>query len=219
MIVHQHEAAEFRAEMAVDPRRQGGQDRLAIRRDPALAQIACRTGRNHQVLHEKGLVALEARSLQYGRRLDHLVLDDDPGRHLAAQPPLRLVRRLHRLRRFVHAARFDGRAALQSFQTRDLCALLADNLLQGGHFAAQFNQQRFKLWTAQIREGRWQWHVLTDRASSSRGKRKMQHHPGFCSYYARLIQELRSQFKGLRPTGSLLNLPLYAWKSIFTTNY
>src|ERR1017187_7906207 len=36
---------------------------------------------------------------------------------------------------------------------------------------------------------------------------------------ARLIEELRSQFRGLRPTGSLLNLPLYAWKSIFTTNY
>jgi hypothetical protein len=48
----------------------------------------------------------------------------------------------------VHAARFDRRAALQSFQTGDLCTLLADNLLQGGNFAAQFNQQRFKLWAA-----------------------------------------------------------------------
>jgi hypothetical protein len=35
----------------------------------------------------------------------------------------------------------------------------------------------------------------------------------------RLIAELRSKFKGLRPTGALLNLPLYDWKSIFTTNY
>lgn len=35
----------------------------------------------------------------------------------------------------------------------------------------------------------------------------------------RLIAELRSQFRGLRPTGALLNLPLYSWKSIFTTNY
>jgi hypothetical protein len=71
------------------------------------------------------------------------------GRHLAAQPPLRLLRRLHGLGRFVHAARFDARAALQSFQTGDLGALLADNLLQGGNFAAQFNHQRFKLWAAQ----------------------------------------------------------------------
>ncbi|MBV9984750.1 SIR2 family protein [Bradyrhizobium sp.] len=35
----------------------------------------------------------------------------------------------------------------------------------------------------------------------------------------RLIHELRSKFKGIAPTGALLNLPLYEWKSIFTTNY
>lgn len=35
----------------------------------------------------------------------------------------------------------------------------------------------------------------------------------------RLIEELRKSFKGLRPTGSLLNLPLYEWKSLYTTNY
>lgn len=35
----------------------------------------------------------------------------------------------------------------------------------------------------------------------------------------RLIEELRKSFKGLNPTGSLLNLPLYDWKSIYTTNY
>lgn len=36
---------------------------------------------------------------------------------------------------------------------------------------------------------------------------------------AKLISELRSKFKALRPTGALLNLPLYDWRSIFTTNY
>ncbi|AON54689.1 SIR2 family protein [Herbaspirillum seropedicae] len=35
----------------------------------------------------------------------------------------------------------------------------------------------------------------------------------------RLITELRKLFAKLHPTGSLLNLPLYPWKSIFTTNY
>jgi hypothetical protein len=35
----------------------------------------------------------------------------------------------------------------------------------------------------------------------------------------RLIQELRKLFDHLRPTGGLLNVPLYNWKSIFTTNY
>lgn len=35
----------------------------------------------------------------------------------------------------------------------------------------------------------------------------------------RLIAELRSQFRSLVPTGAILNLPLYHWKSLFTTNY
>lgn len=34
-----------------------------------------------------------------------------------------------------------------------------------------------------------------------------------------LISTLRAEFERLRPTGSLLNLPLYSWRSIFTTNY
>ena len=36
---------------------------------------------------------------------------------------------------------------------------------------------------------------------------------------ARLITELRGQFTKLRPAGALLNIPLYKWKSIYTTNY
>tara|TARA_R110000850_G_scaffold277143_1_gene423525 strand:+ start:13500 stop:15932 length:2433 start_codon:yes stop_codon:yes gene_type:complete len=34
-----------------------------------------------------------------------------------------------------------------------------------------------------------------------------------------LVEALRRPFKNLRPTGSMLNIPLYPWKSIFTTNY
>ncbi|WP_296742653.1 SIR2 family protein [Mesorhizobium sp.] len=34
-----------------------------------------------------------------------------------------------------------------------------------------------------------------------------------------LIESLQKQFHKLRPTGALLNLPLYNWKSIYTTNY
>lgn len=34
-----------------------------------------------------------------------------------------------------------------------------------------------------------------------------------------LIRCVRARFKNLRPFGSLLNLPLYSWKSIYTTNY
>jgi hypothetical protein len=34
-----------------------------------------------------------------------------------------------------------------------------------------------------------------------------------------VIDALREQFKTLKPTGGLLNLPLYNWKSLFTTNF
>src|SRR5665647_588345 len=34
-----------------------------------------------------------------------------------------------------------------------------------------------------------------------------------------LIAELRKRFVDIKPTGGLLNLPLYEWKSLFTTNY
>jgi len=48
----------------------------------------------------------------------------------------------------VHANRFDLRAALQAFQTRDLFALFDDGLLQCADVAEQSYQQRFKLWPA-----------------------------------------------------------------------
>ena len=35
----------------------------------------------------------------------------------------------------------------------------------------------------------------------------------------RLIEALQSKFRALKPAGAILNLPLYDWKSIFTTNY
>jgi len=36
---------------------------------------------------------------------------------------------------------------------------------------------------------------------------------------SKVIESLRKPFKHLHPTGSLLNIPLYSWKSIYTTNY
>jgi hypothetical protein len=35
----------------------------------------------------------------------------------------------------------------------------------------------------------------------------------------KLISSVRELFRGLKPTGSMLNLPLYPWRSIYTTNY
>src|ERR1700733_10971390 len=68
--------------MAIDSLRQRGQDRLSIRRDPAFTLITGGTRRNHQVLHQEGLLTLEARSC-LDRYLHHMVLDGDPRRHLA----------------------------------------------------------------------------------------------------------------------------------------
>ncbi|MBE2983712.1 SIR2 family protein, partial [Enterobacter hormaechei] len=34
-----------------------------------------------------------------------------------------------------------------------------------------------------------------------------------------MITELRKMFEDLKPTGGILNTPLYDWKSIYTTNY
>ncbi|WFU53617.1 SIR2 family protein [Bradyrhizobium pachyrhizi] len=36
---------------------------------------------------------------------------------------------------------------------------------------------------------------------------------------AEVIAVIRDLFRGLKPTGGLLNLPLYKWRSLFTTNY
>jgi hypothetical protein len=35
----------------------------------------------------------------------------------------------------------------------------------------------------------------------------------------KLVESLQQRMKGLLPTGAILNLPLYNWKSIYTTNY
>lgn len=35
----------------------------------------------------------------------------------------------------------------------------------------------------------------------------------------RMVMEIRTLFRNLKPTAGLLNLPLYDWKSIYTTNY
>jgi hypothetical protein len=75
------------------------------------------------------LVSLEARS-GWNLRFDHLLIDADPRRHLATATPPLFFTGNQRLSAFVHAARFDAGAALQTLQAGDLFALLANNLLQ-----------------------------------------------------------------------------------------
>src|ERR1019366_843970 len=147
MILHQHEAAQFRTKMAFDSLRQRGQDRPAVGRDPALALVTDRAYRNHEVLHQKGLVTLEAGS---GRDLgiDHRLFNADPGCDLAPAGPLLIFSRFRWRGTLVHAAWFNVWTALQAFQTGDFFALFSDGLLQGGDLTEQVNQQSFKLWTA-----------------------------------------------------------------------
>ena len=152
MVLHQHEATQFRTEMAFDPLRQWSQDRPAVRRYPAFSQVTGRLRRNHEILNQKRFMTFENRSWR-DLDLDHLFFDFDPQRDLT---PARLLPQFPRPRRrgaFFHAARFDGRAALQIFQTGVLFAQFCNTLFQHGDFTQQLDQQSLKLWTAQPGKG------------------------------------------------------------------
>src|SRR4051794_14660802 len=194
MVVHQHEAAQFGTKMAIDPRRQRGQDGASIRRDPTLALIAGGTGRNYQILHQKRLVAPEARAFGDRRGFHYPVFDADPRRHLAPATRRHLEGRLRRLRALVHAARFERGAALQAFQTGDLFALLADHLFQVGDFAKQFDHQSFELRTAQIRDGGGQRHIRKDVCPVEPDKQKVRGCRRFCPSY---IRQSEARFRRL----------------------
>src|SRR5271165_5974584 len=142
--------------MTFDPFGQRREDRPSIGRDPALALVAGRANGNDEVLNQERLVALEPRAGRYRGR-DHLIFNGHPRRDLATATPLQKLLALAWVRALVHATRPDLRAALQTFQTRDLLALLAVLLFQRGDFDKQFNHQSFKLRTAQtgkMRRGR-----------------------------------------------------------------
>src|SRR5580698_2795271 len=106
MVLHQHEAAKFGTEMAIDPIRQRRQDGAPVRRDPTLALVTDRTGGNDEILYQKRLMTLEARSFG-DRDFHHMVFNAYPRRHLASEMPLLPLGRLRRFSSLVHAARFD----------------------------------------------------------------------------------------------------------------
>jgi hypothetical protein len=60
MILSEHEATQFRPKMPVDAVRQRRRDGCAVRRLPALAAKIHHLRADHQVLHDKIRVALEA---------------------------------------------------------------------------------------------------------------------------------------------------------------
>src|SRR5208282_51710 len=171
VVLHQHEAAQFRSEMAFDPLRQGSQHRPAVRHYPALAQVTGRLRRNHKILDQKRFVTFENRSC---RNLDpdHIFFDFDPRRDLASARLLLLLLGLRWFGAFFHAAWFDVRAALQTFQPSVLFAQFGDGLLQTGYLTEKFGQKQFKLCTGQRGKGGGRRHMMqrVDAAESTQGK-------------------------------------------------
>ena len=145
MVLHQHEAAQFRAEMAREPLGQWSQDGPPVGRHPALAQVtvaeitrSCTGKASWPLKTDPGGTSIP---ITFSSTLTRGLILPRPRRFasgigFAGAVPL------------VHAARFDVRAALQAFQARDLFVLFGDRLLQCGDLGEQFHQQGFKLWTA-----------------------------------------------------------------------
>ncbi len=124
MVLGEHEAAQFRSEMTIDARRQGGHHRLAVRGLPAFPAKVGDMRADHQILHQEARIAFETRAR---RRigLQRPLLINDHLRARAAAPPA-LARRVRRLRlaRLFHAARLDVRLDVRptrpALQPRDL---------------------------------------------------------------------------------------------------
>src|SRR3974377_554819 len=136
MVLHQHKAAQVGAEVTRGPRGQRRDDRLAIWRYPAFAPVADRMHRQHKLLDQIGLVALEARPRR-GSDLQHPILDTPAPPDGAARASLPLPAGLSWLSGLVHAAWLDVRPALQSLQPRDLLALLGNGPFQFGTLLEQ----------------------------------------------------------------------------------
>ena len=145
VIEHQHEAAQFRTEMAVDARRQRRRDDLPLRRLPALAAELHHMGADHQVLHHVAGGALQARTKRRGLHRDDALLVDMKLVPRAAAPALgRPLRRL-RLGGLLHAARLHIRldigAAWAALQPRNLVPQRRDRSLHIRHFRQSLQEQ------------------------------------------------------------------------------
>ena len=123
---HQHQTMQMRAAAADNPRRQRRNQRLAVRRLPALAPIARRLGLQHQVLNDDlldspcGASPPGRRPKAFPSRSIESLETPGPRRRFAASscrawaPPLRPIRRL------LHPGRLLRRTRRQMLQPRDL---------------------------------------------------------------------------------------------------
>jgi hypothetical protein len=133
VILHQYKAAQLWPEMAADAVRQRRNDRLALRRQPALASVVHYPRGQHQVLNLVRLITFELRTRRM-RHPQHLDLGHDPRRHLAAAATFEPFAARLRLAPLLHAARLDGGTALQPLQPSDLVALPRHEPFQIRHF-------------------------------------------------------------------------------------
>jgi hypothetical protein len=143
MVLGQHIAPEFGAEVAIDPAGQGGHDQLPFRRQPPLAAVAHHLGAQHEILHQEVLVAPEPRAGRH-RGADHPLLDSDPRHHLAAAAATAAARRL-RLGGLLHAARLDRWPTLQALEAGDLLTLRRHRPLELRYLPQQRANQRLQL--------------------------------------------------------------------------
>jgi hypothetical protein len=88
MVLHHHEAVEFRVEMAVDARWQRCPDCPPSGCDPTFAPMTGRAHGNHETLNQKRLVALEARAGR-DRDVNDVLLNGGPRADLARAPSRR----------------------------------------------------------------------------------------------------------------------------------
>ena len=144
VIEHQHEAAQFGTEMAIDARRQRRRDDLPIRRLPTLAAELHHMGADHQVLHHVARGALQARAKRGDDGDDALLVDNEFVARAAAPALGRTLRRL-RLGGLLHPARlgigFDVGPPRTALQPRNLVPLRRDRSLHIRHFRQSLQEQ------------------------------------------------------------------------------
>jgi hypothetical protein len=132
VVLHQHEAAQFRTEMAVDPLRQWGQDCPPLRRYPAFSQRTDCLRRNHQILDQKRFMTFENRS-QRDLDPDDLFLDLDQRRDLASTRLLPRSGAVSELASWDHLLRFS--LTWMPAACRIRCTVI------GRTFASQFGER------------------------------------------------------------------------------
>ena len=147
MVLGQHEAAQFRPEMADDAGRQRRRHHVAVRGLPALAAEIHDMRADHQILHHEIRVAFEAGAARRCGDFDGPFLVDRKLRPLAAlfRGSLTVGRRRLRLGRLLHAARLDVRPTRTALEPGNLVAQRRNHSLQLDHLFPLLHNQALQL--------------------------------------------------------------------------